>query len=315
MAERTAIGWTDHTFNPVIGCQDISPGCANCYAAAYAKRVGRDFARRTRTSAAYWRQPLKWNRAAREAGVRRRVFCASLADVFDNQWPDGVREDLWNLIRATPDLDWQLLTKRIGNAAAMLPPDFSAETYPNVWLGMTAVTQDEIDRDGPKLARINAAVRFLSLEPLLEHLRLHKLLAIGWSEALRRWKPHVDWGFGSKPTVQWVICGGESGPRARRFDARWARSLRHQCAAAGVPFFMKQMGRFVVDRNDAGFDAEWNDYDASAWPSGCGVEHDINGFREQYQGADCRVLLRHRAGADPAEWPKDLRVQQFPTIN
>jgi protein gp37 len=124
MGENSAISWTHHTFNPWVGCSKISPACEHCYAESWAKRAGfpglwSDGERR-RTSAANWAAPLKWNRMAAEAGTRARVFCASLADVFDNVVPEGWRADLFRVIRQTPNLDWLLLTKRIGNAATMI---------------------------------------------------------------------------------------------------------------------------------------------------------------------------------------------------
>lgn len=225
MAERTNIEWAHRTFNPVTGCHKVGPGCDNCYAESWAKRSGivkwgPKEARRV-TSAAYWRQPIKWNREAEAAGVRHRVFCASLADVFDNAWPEGVRQRLWDLIRATPHLDWLLLTKRPGNIAGMLPADWG-RGYPNVWLGCTITTREEMLRDAPKLKAISAVVRFWSVEPLLGDL-------------------------GEIPTdlmPDWIIVGGESGPNARPMHPDFARSIRDQCAAAGVPLIFKQWGEW-----------------------------------------------------------------------
>lgn len=174
MAENTKIEWAHHTFNPWVGCTKVSPACDHCYAEAWAKRTGNGHlwndGERRRTSEATWRLPLKWNREAEERGIRYRVFCASLADVFDNVVPDEWRGDLLRLIRQTPHLDWLLLTKRIGNARHMLERTLSAGHlwhWPNVWLGITVVNQDEADRDVPKLLSTPARVRFLSLEPLL----------------------------------------------------------------------------------------------------------------------------------------------------
>lgn len=242
MAENSAIEWTDHTFNPWVGCTKVGPGCDHCYAEGWAKRGGKAAGvtwggERRRTSDANWRQPLKWNAQAQREGRRYRVFCASLADVFDNQVPEDWRRDLFELIRATPHLDWLLLTKRIGNAAAMIQAalsnmdigysaPFAAWPWPNVWLGATVVNQEEFDRDAPKLDATPAAVRFLSVEPMLG-----PIVDSGWL-----------WGTGGRNGIDWVICGGESGPGARPMHPGWARSLRDQCAAAGVPFFMKQMG-------------------------------------------------------------------------
>jgi protein gp37 len=156
MAENSKIEWTNHTFNPWEGCQKVGPGCDHCYAEARDQRFtgGKHWgpgAPRRRTSPANWNQPLRWNKLAQhnaERGLPRpRVFCASLADVFDNAVPTGWRDDLWALIASTPHLDWLLLTKRPGNIAAMLPPSWGAG-WPNVWLGCTVVNQTEADAIG-----------------------------------------------------------------------------------------------------------------------------------------------------------------------
>jgi protein gp37 len=156
--ENSAISWTDHTFNPWIGCTKVSPACENCYAVRDAQdrfrlvRWGAGMPRR-RTAPACWRQPIAWNRHAALTGYRPRVFCASWADVFDNEVPDEWRTDLWGLIRATPHLRWMLLTKRIGNATKMLPADWP-HTFPHVGLMATIADQDEWDRDFRKLMAV-----------------------------------------------------------------------------------------------------------------------------------------------------------------
>lgn len=252
MSETTKIEWCDSTFNPWIGCTKVSVaaqgggGCDGCYAHVAAPvRVlrGRGHetfgpgAPRQRTSADYWKQPLRWNAGAAEFkaqhGRRRRVFCASLADVFDNEVDPQWRDDLWTLIRATPAIDWLLLTKRIGNAARMLPcsPDSFGTALPNVWLGATVVNQAEVDRDVPKLLKIYAAQWFLSIEPMLGPITLRRFLGQG---------------FGPAPT--WVIAGGESGPQARPADPDWFRSLRDECGAVGVPLLFKQWGEHAPAR-------------------------------------------------------------------
>lgn len=271
MAENSKIEWTDHTFNPWVGCQVASPdGCANCYAADWAKRYGRDFAQRTRTSDANWKQPLKWNARAQAEGRRYRVFCASLADVFDNEVPAEWRADLFTLIAKTPNLDWLLLTKRIGNVQKMLSDIVHSHDeglsvldmmepdggwYRNVWIGATVVNQAEADRDVPKLLRVPAAVRFLSVEPMLGPISLRCIDVDGDHEIhpLTGTTECVD-GEGQPapdlPGISWVICGGESGPKARPMHPDWARSLRDQCAAAGVPFLWKQWGEWVEADRD-----------------------------------------------------------------
>jgi protein gp37 len=176
--------------------------------------------------------------------VRRKVFCCSLADVFDNQVPLEWRADLWDLIAATPHLDWLLLTKRPQNMAKMLPDLAPWWPWSNVWLGTTAENQIEADRRIPHLLATPAAVRFLSCEPLLGPLHLDKIAApkIAPDDA-HGWSAIWTGNHIGRPVIDWVIAGGESGPRARDMDPAWARSLRDQCKAAGVPFFMKQMAR------------------------------------------------------------------------
>jgi protein gp37 len=238
MGDTTKIEWCDKTFNPWVGCTKISPACDHCYAESWAKRAGSPElwnGKRRRTTPANWRKPLKWDREAAELGVRYRVFCASLADVFDNAAPLAWRTDLFRLIHETPNLDWQLLTKRIGNVPTMLRVLGDDALPQNVWLGSTVVNQDEADRDIPKLLAVPAAVRFLSMEPLLGPVTLNPWLL---SEHGRR---HI----GAQPGISWVIVGGESGANARPMNPVWVRSLRDQCAKARVAFFFKQHGEWV----------------------------------------------------------------------
>jgi protein gp37 len=266
MGANSKIEWTDHTFNPWTGCEKVSPACAGCYAEAWAKRAGHPElwkGKRRRTTEAYWRQPLKWDRVAAAAGRRARVFCASLADVFDNVVPASWRSDLFRLIRNTPHLDWLLLTKRIGNAARMIEqamrdggvgdhfrPDIP---WQNVWLGATICNQEEAERDIPKLLATPARVRFLSIEPMLGPIDLRRFLeplcyagsipVPGGGRMCPRCQGHRS--RGGCLQVDWVIVGGESGPGARPMHPDWARSLRDQCAAAGVPFLFKQWGEWA----------------------------------------------------------------------
>ncbi|SLN36137.1 Phage protein Gp37/Gp68 [Aquimixticola soesokkakensis] len=260
MAENSNIEWTTHTFNPWEGCQKVGPGCDNCYAEARNVRFtgGTNWgpsAPRRRTSASNWAKPIRWNKEAEKFCTRPRVFCASLADVFDNAVDPKWRADLFDLIRATPNLDWLLLTKRPGNIAKMLPADWGVG-WENVWLGCTIVNQAEAERDIPKLLAVPAAVRFLSMEPLLGPVDLTSLCEDGWSaiDALRSYSANqasADWGdedegpFVDQPALDWIIAGGESGPNARPMNPQWARSLRDQCKAAGVAFHFKQWGEWV----------------------------------------------------------------------
>ena len=247
MGANSNIEWCDHTFNPWVGCTKISPACDHCYAESWAKRAGHGelwHGQRRRTSAANWRQPLKWDRDARLLPWRQRVFCASLSDVFDNSAQPEWRIELFGLIERTPSLDWLLLTKRIGNAAEMMGDATAGAGLvripENVWLGATVCDQEEADRDIPKLLATPAATRFLSIEPMLGPIDLH----LGWNNDTGRWDSR------GRPLplrrIDWVICGGESGPHARPMHPDWVRSLRDQCAEAGVPFFFKQWGTWVV---------------------------------------------------------------------
>jgi protein gp37 len=255
MGADSKIEWTDHTFNPWTGCEKVSPACDHCYAEAWAKRTGhpeRWQGERVRTSAANWSQPLKWNREAETAGVRRRVFCASLADVLDNKVPEEWRTDLWALIKATPHLDWLLLTKRIGNALNYTPWLF-APPWPNVWIGATVVNQVEADRDIPKLLNVPARVRFLSIEPMLGPIDLTAIRDpshfpdVLRKDVLRGRAYHEDDNdlWTEIPHIHWTIAGGESGAHARPLHIDWVRSLRDQCRAARVAFHYKQHGEWI----------------------------------------------------------------------
>lgn len=257
MADRSAIEWTDSTFNPWTGCTKVSPGCDHCYAEARMDtrlKVVSWGAGQPRKRTKTWGDPVRWN-ARHEAfyaahGRRQRVFCASLADVFDNEVDPVWRADLFALIAKTPNLDWLLLTKRIGNAERMIEQALIAQgdgatdawgswPWPHVWLGATVVDQAEADRDIPKLLATPAAVRFLSMEPLLGPVTLNPWLL---SEHGRR-------QIGARAGIGWVIAGGESGHHARPMHPDWARRLRDQCAAAGVPFLFKQWGEWTPGEN------------------------------------------------------------------
>lgn len=229
MAQDSKIEWTDHTFNPWIGCTNISPGCDHCYAESWSKRSGLvKWGRnpRRRTSEPYWRNPLKWQAGAGafevRHGRRQRVFCASLADVFDNKADKAWRRDLFDLIAATPALDWLLLTKRPQNISKMLPSNWPSGGMSNVWLGTTAEDQEHFDQRWPVLAEIPAALRFISYEPAIGPLRLPS----------------------DGPQPDWLISGGESGHGARPMNPQWARDVIGDCKRRGVAAFHKQWGAF-----------------------------------------------------------------------
>lgn len=283
MGENTAIAWCDHTWNPWWGCSRVSPGCEHCYAETLAT-VRRKLpvwgvdAQRKPMSEDYWRAPIKWNAKAERAGTRRRVFCASMADVFEiaparnvdaNLTMTAARARLWDLIERTPSLDWLLLTKRPHNIERLLAPRWLAEFPRNVWLGITAEDQGQYEKRWPILHSLpfDPIVRFVSHEPALTGLKLWGTL-------------DGDGGPGSRRVFpDWVITGGESGPGARPYDLAWARDLVAQTKARSIACFVKQLGADPID----------------------GL-------------AGCSVLLRDRKGGDPSEWPEELRVQQFPRI-
>jgi len=340
MGAETKIEWTHHTFNHVRGCTKVSPGCAHCYAETMSGRnpgtlgVWGPQGKRVVAAESYWRLPVKWNKAAAKAGERHRVFCASLADVFED-WNgsvhdaqgdvktchvsgipidlDAVRRRLFDLIDATPNLDWLLLTKRPENIRGMWPQNGMGEhvrTHPsgfvvrnNVWLGVSVEDQQRAEERIEHLLKTPAVVRFLSIEPLLGPVDLSE-----WMYTLR--VEHNGDGdtqeVPCRPDIHWVIVGGESGHGCRPCRPGWIRSLVKQCQAANVPVFVKQLGGNVVTRNDM----------VSEWLDEChaemDVEHDIHGFREDYQGADCRVRLRDKKGGDMAEFPPDLRIREYP---
>lgn len=250
MAE-TSIAWADYTFNPWIGCTKVSPACDHCYAEAQNNfyKWNADgwgpHAPRRRTSAANWRKPLAWDRKAAAEGVRRRVFCASLADVFDNhrsiepRW----RTDLLECIRAAPNLDWLLLTKRPQNIAKMMHECGAADGLPNLWLGTTVENQEEANRRIPHLLAAPAAKRFLSVEPLLERVDFGCVQGngLGAIDVLRPIDRRHQSPTLYLPALDWIIVGGESGPHVRPMDLEWARAIRDQCKAAGTAFFFKQV--------------------------------------------------------------------------
>ncbi len=298
MGQDTKIEWATHTFNPWIGCTKVSPACAHCYAEAFSKRTGKakwgDNGTRVVTSAKYWQQPAKWNRAAEKAGTPVFVFCASMADVFED-WQGAmligaggdqdelrrcptcgwlgtlplivrelakrtnvegcpncdndvdtltdvmvaVRHELFTrVIPATPWLTWLLLTKRPHNVRDMVTRSWLERWPANVWVGTTVESQEQADRRIPELLAVPCRTRFLSCEPLLGPLDLRR----GVYEHAYPERIEIGIRGTSLDRIHWVIAGGESGPGARPMFIEWARSLRDQCQAAGVPFFFKQWG-------------------------------------------------------------------------
>ncbi|MDR3406217.1 MAG: phage Gp37/Gp68 family protein [Chthoniobacter sp.] len=231
MAKNSPIEWTHHTFNPWWGCTKVSAACDNCYADTWARRMGHhlwgaDAPRRFFTDH-HWKEPLAWNADAEMNKARARVFCASMADVFEKR-PElsGPRNRLWKLIDDTPNLDWLLLTKRPQNVGKMVP---WGDKWPdNVWLGTTVEDQTAAEKRLPFLTNYPAAVRFLSCEPLLGPINL-----VPWFRQKEKYN------------IDWVIAGGESGHGARPMHPDWASSLLAQCKKAKVPFHFKQWGHWV----------------------------------------------------------------------
>ncbi|QLC26118.1 phage Gp37/Gp68 family protein [Parasphingopyxis algicola] len=224
MAKNSRIEWTTHTFNPWWGCVKVSPACKHCYAESWSKRVGSKVwgigAERRFFSDKHWSEPLKWDAEAKEQNERARVFCASMGDVFEDRRDlDESRERLWSLIQSTPNLDWLLLTKRIELVKELAP--WKDEWPENVWLGTTVEDQKRANERLPHLQSIPAKVRFISAEPLLGPI------------SIDRW---LD------DSLDWVITGGESGPKARPSNPAWFRDLMNQCMAYDVAFHFKQWG-------------------------------------------------------------------------
>ncbi len=249
MGENSKIEWTDHTHNHWLGCTKVSAACDHCYAESLATRYGwvkwGAGEARKMTSEANRRKPLSWDRKAAAEGMRRRVFCNSLADVFDAEVSDEWRLSLFALIDATRNLDWLLLTKR-PQVAKKFYDRFYWPT--NIWLGTTVENQTMAELRIPILLSIPAKIRFLSCEPLLGPVDLtavSQTVAPGFFGDVLQWyhrgKVHEYEGI-SYPTINWVIAGGESGAGARPMRQEWARGLRDQCRNAGVPFFFKQWG-------------------------------------------------------------------------
>ena len=304
MAENSHIEWTHHTFNPWRGCTKVSEGCKFCYAETLSARnhatlgVWGPKGSRPIAAESYWRQPLKWDRLAKESGERPRVFCASLADVFegqetmpDDQWEGVVlaRSRLFDLIEATQNLDWLLLTKRPENVRGMTDIRWPDSLPDNLWIGTSVEDQKTANERIPHLLQVPTKVRFLSCEPLLGPVSLNiHLSGCGGSVFLDCLRGIEEWGTDdesdtsySENHIDWVIVGGESGKNARPMHPDWARSLRDQCQAAGVPFLFKQWG-------------EWCPFPA----------HHLDGWTKMYRAGKARAG-RTLDGKVWDEYPKD----------
>lgn len=307
MSLHTKIAWCDATFNPWVGCTQVSPGCAHCYAMrntlprvlrARGRETWGPGAPRHRTSAANWRLPHRWQRTASPdhtaehpwfAGPRPRIFCGSLCDWLDPEVPAQWLSDLLVLLCATPALDWLLLTKRpqlwrermqavaaLSDDGALLAEQWLAgRAMSNVWVGATIEDQARAEPRHRALMAIPAAVHFASCEPLLEAIDLLPL-----------WQTH---GY-----PEWVIIGGESGPQARPCHLEWIRALLCQAAHAKVAAFVKQIG---------------------SRPLTYATSHSfltVPGAGEQVPALPYRQ--HHPKGGDLAEWPTPLHVRQWPHL-
>jgi protein gp37 len=341
MSDKSQIEWTDATWNPVRGCEKVSPGCAHCYAETFAERfrgvTGHPYEQGfdLRLVPEKLEKPLNWKQP-------RRVFVNSMSDLFHEAVPDNFIDRVFAVMALCPQHTFQVLTKR----AARMRAYFESKTeeprnghiheldlreriddaagefgachanldtsdrwpLPNVWLGVSVENQHFADERIPLLLQTPAAVRFISAEPLLGSIDLWNLRG-GTFDALT--------GCGDQerltvwedtPRLDWVIVGGESGPGARACQPHWIRSIVRRCRAARVPVFVKQLGSRIIDRNDAGFEGDT----PRSWPMDTDVENHPNGYREEYQGAPVRVRLRDRKGGTMEEWPEDLRVREFP---
>lgn len=222
MADKTIIAWTNKTWNPWRGCTMITPGCANCYMFAAQRRYGRDPTEVVRTGKQLWQAPAKWEREAALAGKTELVFTCSWSDWFHRD-ADEWRDEAWQIIRNSPHLHFQILTKRPNRIAKHLPADWGPGGYPNVWLGVSIESNDFIWR-ADMLRKIPAVVRFVSYEPALGPL------------------PDLDLSG-----VDWLIQGGESGPGWRPMDLQWARDMRDRCKREGVAYFFKQSAAFRTE--------------------------------------------------------------------
>lgn len=341
MTENSKIEWCDHTFNPWMGCAKVAPGCTHCYAEAlmdtrYGAVKWGENGTRVKTSKANWNKVRKWNREAQcscgaagafgrecawcaNGGKSPRVFCASLADVAEDR-PELApwRAELCDLIRECDNLDFLLLTKRPENLTRLFPSD----VLERCWNGTSISDQATADRNIPILLQVPSARRFVSAEPLVEAVDLSAYLWRTCSECSGRMHVGPDGsacncakysprpGYERRNELHWIIAGGESGPNARPCDVAWIRSIVEQCKAAGVPCFVKQLGaRPSADFYDEATYEHW-EYMGREWP----MPDDWDGVHQPLINDTCTLPLADRKGADPSEWPADLRVREWPEV-
>lgn len=280
--KNSLIQWTDHTFNPWIGCTKVAPECKNCYAETLMdKRWGKvrwgKGQPRQRTSAANWRQPYLWNREAAESNVRKRVFCASLSDWLDEEVPIEWLADLLKVVHECQNLDWLLLTKRPQNwndrihkafqqdvtgDLDWLSPWLDGDKPENIWIGVSAGAGFSLS------LQIPARIHFLSCEPMLRFLDMENVRTAEFD---------------------WIIFGGESGSGARALDVDWIRSGLDFCRRNAIAPFVKQLG---------------------ARP--CVVSDYTPSDSREVEKVTTWLNLRDSHGGDMSEWPAELRVREFP---
>lgn len=260
MGKRSGISWTDSTWNPIIGCRKVSRGCTNCYAERWVEdRMGRKFTDIVRARNSTFIAPLKWGPLEERTWPgfpTRRVFTCSLSDFFIEEM-DTWRDQAWDIIRKTPHV-YQILTKRPERIPHTLPSDWG-DGWPNVWLGTSVEDQKYAEIRIPQLVAVPARVHFLSCEPLLGPIDFDTV-DLGYDPILRREMKDDGW----LEHVEWVICGGESGPGFRPMDLDWARSIRDQCVAADVPFFFKQSSGPRSEMNPVLDRCEWRQFPGQA---------------------------------------------------
>jgi protein gp37 len=324
MGDKSKIEWTDASWNPTRGCSLVSAGCTNCYAMKVAGGVAKaaygGLTRRTggrtvwtgevRLVPEMLNQPLHWRKP-------RRIFVDSMSDLFHTDVPDEYIRSVFEVMAHGNWHTYQILTKRPERMAGFVSalreeaPDSFDLGMRHIWLGTSVEDQAAADERIPYLLRTPAAVRFVSCEPLIGPVDLESvplpgfvaghygLRGVAQPVSEKETEPD-DWKYWSRrdSKVDWVIVGGESGPNARPCNVGWIRDIVRQCREANVPCFVKQVGSVpfgsaILDSNDELWDAplEW---------SGDGV-------------GTYRPQLRDRKGGDPAEWPEDLRVQEYPT--
>jgi protein gp37 len=296
MSAQSSIEWTDRTWNPVRGCSVISPGCVNCYAMKQAHRfsgAGKPYEGLTKQTKAgpQWTgvvrtvedaliEPLSWRKPS-------RVFVNSMSDLFHEGVPVAFIDEVFDVMARTPRHTYQILTKRADRMLAYMREGVE-RPLPNVWLGVSVEDQQHADERIPQLLQTPAAVRFISAEPLLGPVNLH----VQYLTAGESW-----------PALDWVIVGGESGRGARPCAEEWIQRVVQQCQSASVPVFVKQLGAYVV--------SEYRTAPAEMMSDPEGARRDFSAPNGEVWA--CRAGFRDRKGADPDEWPAELRVREFPT--